>query len=133
VLRKPRRDGAERKVKPKASMKDLNQVLLDQAAGGAVYFASPYHCQAPGRRPARRSRPPTPCSRHWRRDEAEKALKTSIRAGRVSEKWNDDFPRWVWYRDGDGTLYEARSELKTPERYHAYPVERHQVPRDIQW
>jgi hypothetical protein len=133
VLRKPRRDGLDRKVKPKGSMKDLNQVLLDRAADGAIYFASPYHCPEPGRRPARRSQPPTPCLRHWRRDEAERALKRSIRAGRVSEIWNDDFPRWVWYRDGDGTLYEARSEPKTPERYHAYPVERHQVPRDIQW
>jgi hypothetical protein len=132
-LRKPPRDGAARKVKPKASLGTINQILLNQAAESAVYFASPYHCRESGLRPARRSRPGTPCRRNWRRSEAENALKRSIRAGRVSEVWNGDFPRWVWYRDDDGALYEARSELKTPERYHAYPVERHQIPRDIQW
>jgi hypothetical protein len=42
VLRKPRGDGTARKVKPKAPMEPLNQVLLEQAAHGAVYFASPY-------------------------------------------------------------------------------------------
>lgn len=132
-LRKPRRDGAPRKVKPKALLERFNEVLLEQAAKGATYFASPYHCPEPGHRPARRTQPPTPCPRHWRRSEAENALRRSIRAGLVSEVWNGDFPRLVWYRDGDGTLYEARSELKTPERYHAYPVEKHQIPREIQW
>jgi len=116
-----------------SAIRNIQDIPLKAAADKATYVHSPYHCPIEGKGRALRAKPATPCPRRWKQAEAEKALKASILAGRVSEKWNGDFPRLVWYRDGDDTIYQARSEVKTPNRYHAYPIEARQLPKGLKW
>jgi hypothetical protein len=73
---------------------------------------SRYHCPGPnGEHPLPRLKPGTPCPRKWSIAQATIALKHSINAGWLSDKWNEDFPRFVWYRDGD-----MRLDLKSVPR-----------------
>jgi hypothetical protein len=115
------------------AVRNIVHIQLKAAADQAAYISSPYHCPVEGKGRALRAKPATPCPRRWKRAEADQALKTSILAGHVSEKWSGDFPRLVWYRDGDGTIYEARSEVACPNRYHAYPIDARQVPKGVKW
>jgi hypothetical protein len=134
ALKKPKRPKNKPHFKPKALCKYPSPVLLGNVVAAVRYEPSRYHCPGPnGEHPLPRLKPGTPCTRKWSIAQATIALKHSINAGWVSDKWNEDFPRFVWYRDGDGTIYEARSEVGTPYRYHAYPVEIFEVPKALHW
>lgn len=133
ALKKPGR-AEKRAFKPKAFRKEKNADLLASVATRVRYLESQHHCAVGGAQPARRrSQPASKCPRRWTANEALAALRTSIRAGLVSEERNGDFPRYVWYREGEETIYEARSEPHTPERYHGYPVEPYEVPGELNW
>lgn len=106
---------------------------LTKAAEGAIYMASDYLCPGPDGRIKARVKPATPCPRKWTNKEAKAALKRAINAGYVSKTWVGDYPRYVWYRDVEETIYEAVGECKTPHRFHAYPVEASRVPKALQW
>jgi hypothetical protein len=134
ALKKPKRRLNNLSHKPKDLCKDPSPDDLAKAAAAVTYQESPYHCPGPnGQKPKWRAKPASICPRRWSAAEAVAALKRAINAGYVSEKRNDDFPRYDWYREGEDTIYEARSEPNTPERYHAYPVESLQVPGDLGW
>jgi len=126
---------AERRPRPtKAFGKAWEQADLARVAAGANYEPSPYHCRGPdGERPRFRIKPATPCPHDWTVPDAEQVLRQAIRNGFVSEARSGDFPRFVWYREGDNTIYEATNENATPERYHAYPVEQFEVPQALGW
>lgn len=133
-LKKPKRPANRLKCKPKALWSTPDPDRLSRAANSATYSASPYHCQQEkGARRASRMKPASPCPRFWSAKEALQTLKRAIRFGYVSQKWIGDFPQYVWYREGEHTIYEARSEPRTPHRFHAYPIESSQVPRALQW
>jgi hypothetical protein len=130
ALKKPSQN---EKFKLHNALRNIEDLRLQPAARAAIYVASPYHCGEDGKGLAKRRKLATPCPRRWNKSEAEKALRGSILAGRVSEKWDGEFPRFVWYRDDDDTIYEARCEVASPGRYHAYPIENRQVPRGVEW
>jgi hypothetical protein len=133
-LKKPKRPGNRLPQKHKALCKDPDPDVLARAAAAVKYEPSPYHCFGPkGEKPKRRSRPASICPRRWAAAEAVSALRRAINLGYISEKTNGDFPRYIWYREGEDTIYEARADLHTPERFHAYPVESFQVPKELQW
>jgi hypothetical protein len=134
-LRKPGRLSRAKKAgKPKSLCEAPDPDYLRRAANAARYEPSRYHCPGPnGQRPVRRSRPASPCPRDWSVREATEALKRAVNAGYVSEQRNGDFPRYVWYRDELDVFYEARSELRTPDRFHAYPIESIELPRGLRW
>jgi hypothetical protein len=62
------------------------------------------------------------CPPHWDQPSATRALRESLRAGRVSTDWYGNFPRFVWHLEGE-TLYEARLSNRELGEYHAYPLE----------
>jgi hypothetical protein len=70
------------------------------------------------------------CADGWSNRQALNALRQSIREGRVSQAWIDEFPRRVWYKAGD-TWYEAQTNVGTAGEYHAYPVEDSGVPLSL--
>ncbi len=96
------------------------------------YVASPYHCRGDhGERRRRRAKPASVCPRRWSFDEATAALRRAMQLGNVSEAWDGDYPRYVWYRAGPDVTYEARLSGGIPGTYHAYPIEDDQVPKDV--
>lgn len=135
ALKKPQRSETKRPFKAKALRKNLDRSALSDLANKIQYLESPHHCAVGGARPARRKlgKPASKCPRKWSQREALEALKRSIKAGFVSEEANGDFPRYVWYREGEDIIYEARGEPQTPERFHGYPVEDYEVPRELEW
>ena len=129
-MKKPQRRAT--KFKLKQLLIDPDPDRLNRAADNATYHPNPYHC--PGRDHVSRVKPASICPRQWDRDEALRALRFAIRSGSVSNNWFNDFPRYVGYREEDGTtVYEALSEVGTPGRFHAYPVEVDRVPKALNW
>lgn len=117
--------------KPKRMLVRPNLTALTYAAATAVYSQSDYHCPGTKGQPIKsRSKPASHCPRHWSEAEATQALRRAIKAGQVSEIWEDGFPRYVWHRDGDVT-YEARHTRGPSGTFHAYPIEPIQVPRGL--
>ncbi len=123
-LRKPKQAGVQPGGKRLA--RSVNRVELMVAEAAASYSASEYHC--PPQKP--RIKPATPCPRVWKASEANDALRLAIRNERVSEAWEDGFPRYVWHRDGE-TIYEARHTRGPHGTYHAYPIEAADAPRGL--
>jgi hypothetical protein len=133
-LKKPKRPDGKMPFKAKALCKDVKKRPSVQAATNIKYEESPYHCHGPkGERPRFRTKPASPCPRKWSAQEAITALKRAIQLGWISDKRVNDFPRYIWYRDGETTIYEARSAPAVPGKYHAYPVEAWQVPKELKW
>lgn len=104
---------------------------LAKASAAARYSPSDYHCRLPDGRPRRvRAKPASVCPRQWPIDEATEALRITINKGHVSETWEDGFPRYVWYREGE-TIYEARHTRGPHGTYHAYPIEAAEAPLEL--
>ena len=56
-------------------------------------------------------------------------LRESIQKGHTGA-WRKGYPQYVWYRD-NGTVYEARQGSPGSGEYHGYPLQRHEVVRDL--
>ena len=102
---------------------------LEAAAQKVNYKPSDYHCKIDGKL-ARRYKPATPCPRDFTFQQAGDAIRAAIRAGRVSRKWIDGFPKQVWHREGD-TWYEACTEVGTLGTYHGYPIDVFSLPPEL--
>jgi hypothetical protein len=108
-----------------------DQVMLMQAAATAVFGASPYHCRgAKGQPLVTRAKPASPCPRQWSDEEATRTLRAAISRGKISDTWEDGFPKLVWHKDGN-VFYEARHTRGPGGSFHAYPVEDIELPRDL--
>jgi hypothetical protein len=57
-------------------------------------------------------------------------LRTGILNGHVSEYWEGDFPRYVWYRD-EAVVYEGRLMNREAGTYKGYPLEIDEWPAGI--
>lgn len=62
------------------------------------------------------------------RDRVEAWLKEAIRDGNIGGPWEGNFPRYVWYRDTDGSVYEARLVNQGNAEYKGYPLEPDEYP-----
>jgi hypothetical protein len=49
----------------------------------------------------------------------------------VSQHWDGEFPRYVWYKDS-GTVYEARLVNREQGSYKGYPLEPAEWPPGIE-
>jgi hypothetical protein len=117
--------------KQKSLLKSFDRAWLERAAATANYSPSGYHCRMPDGRPRKlRARPASPCARQWQIAEATEALRLAIIRGRVSETWEDGFPRYAWHRDGE-IIYEARHTRGPHGTYHAYPIEPSEAPAGL--
>jgi hypothetical protein len=103
------------------------------AASKVRYTGSPYH-RSPGSKAgpiAQRIGLASRCPPNWTNLEATRLLRGAIVEGRVSIIWDQGYPRYVWYLDGD-VLYEARLTNSGNGEYHGYPLEdRWQWPKNF--
>ena len=98
---------------------------LRVAAETARYAGSPYHRLPSSKmgKPSGRNWPTaSKCDPEWTFESATNALRTAIRAGTVSAKWEGQYPCFAWHLVGD-VLYEARLSNREKGEYHAYPLE----------
>ena len=129
-LNKPERHAAPA-GKRKRLAASVETASTSRAANAATYQASEYHCRGSSGAPRRtRVKPASPCPQDWTVKEAQEALRVAIVNGRVSELWDDEFPRYVWHVQGD-TIYEARHTRGPSGTYHAYPITSREAPAGL--
>ena len=103
---------------------------LSAVAEHADYVGSPEHKDVPSFAGAARPRADASlCDRSLFKelDLINSWLREGIRRGAVSEYWEGEFPRHVWYKDG-GTVYEARLVNREQGLYKGYPLEEAEWP-----
>lgn len=97
---------------------------MQEAAGKVRYTGSPYH-RSPGSKAGAivpRLGLTSKCPPKWTNEDATRVLRLAIREGRVSQVWEEGYPRYVWHLDDD-ILYEARLTNSGTGEYHGYPLE----------
>ena len=108
-----------RKIAPTPLTVDL-QVLANRAR----YVGSPEHKDMPSLSGAPRPRADASiCDRRLSQDFDTVAtwLRSAILDGHFSEYFEGDFPRYVWFRDGE-TAYEGRLVNREAGWYKGYPL-----------
>lgn len=115
--------------KPKVLHKNPTRDELEAATVAARYASSIHHCPENGRL-ATRVKPATRCPRHFSLQDAGNAMRAAIRAGRISRRWINGFPKHIWQKVGD-VWYEGCTTVGNAGVYHGYPVDEHRVPREI--
>lgn len=128
-MRAPKRKRPRvRALLPPEAQKDLRVVALR-----ASYIGSPEHKDTISLAGVPRPRADASiCDRKFARDFKTVALwlRSAILNGQVSEYWEGEFPRYVWYRDGD-TVYEARLVNREAGWYKGYPLGRTEWPDGV--
>lgn len=105
-------------------------VNLEHVAAQARYIGSPEHKEYASIAGIPRPRADASLCPFFSEDHLKivnKWLKESIRKGLVSEFWEGEFPRYVWYRD-ESTVYEARLVNRGAGEYKGYPLESDEWP-----
>lgn len=108
-------------------------VDLVRVANRALYVGSPEHKDIPSFVGAARPRADASiCHRQLAQDFNQVAtwLRSAILNGHVSGYWEGEFPRYVWYRDGN-TVYEGRLVNRDAGWYKGYPLERSEWPEGL--
>ena len=105
---------------------------LTRVAATIRYVGSPEHKDAPSF--AGHPRPRTDasiCDQRLRSaEEITGWLREAIQKGSFGSLWEGNFPRYVWYKDGD-TVYEGRLINQEMGEYKGYPLERNEWPPTI--
>lgn len=105
---------------------------LNVVAERSRYVGSPEHKGAPSF--AGHPRPRTDASIcDQRLDSAEEItrwVRKAIQKGAFGGLWEDGFPRYVWYKDGE-TVYEGRLINQGLGEYKGYPLEANEWPVEI--
>jgi len=130
ALKRPALKARKGQGKPKRIDPAPDSAMIAMAAENANYSPSDgdYHCKgSKGQPPQSRTKYASICPRRWSVKEATAALRAGIENCRVSEAWEDGFPRYVWHVDGQ-VVYEARHTRGPHGTYHAYPLEESQFP-----
>jgi len=108
-------------------------VDLEEVAGRVMYTGSPEHKSTPSfaghPRPRADASLCDPALADKQR-QLTRCLRSAIKRGTVSELWQGDFPRNVWFRDGD-TVFEGRLVNAEQGHYKGYPLERDEWPDGI--
>lgn len=108
-------------------------VDLDDLAGRVRYVGSTEHKDFPSFAGIPRLRADASICPREIRDQAmvEDWLRSAIRRGAVSKRFNGGFPRYIWYRSGD-TVFEARLVNQGDGSYKGYPLGRDEWPAGIE-
>lgn len=134
-MKRPPPNPHSRRVPPRlAPAPDVAR--LSQYERFAEYVGSGEHKSAPwnGKRPAtRRERHASRCPGHLTQEQATRMLKAGIRAGNISEDFDGQMPRRVWYKGSLG-IFEARLtdradiEAGKPAGYKGWPEDAGKLP-----
>lgn len=95
------------------------------------YVGSPEHKDTPSFVGAIRPRADaTICPREFadQQSEVERWLKDAVKAGNIGPPWEGGFPRYVWYRHEDGTIFEGRLVNRDQGQYKGYPLHEQEHP-----
>jgi hypothetical protein len=65
------------------------------------------------------------------RERVEEWLREAIRRGAVGELCEGEFPRYVWFKEGD-VVFEGRLVNRGLGEYKGYPLEQEEWPRGIE-
>jgi len=57
-------------------------------------------------------------------------LREAIRQGHISEYWEDEYPKYVWSRQG-AEVFEARLINRGQGNYKGYPLSSSEIPREL--
>lgn len=129
-MRAPGRKRPQRRRIAKAIERDL-----EAAASTARYIGSPEHKDTPSfaGHPRPRWADASICDRSLAEDQArvQQWLVAAIRRGTVSEDWEGDYPRYVWYKDGS-TVFEGRLVNRTQGWYKGFPLKPTEWPPGIE-
>lgn len=109
-------------------------VNLAALARRASYAGSVEHKDAPSEAGWPRPRADAYiCDRAWigRFAEITRMLRQAIRSGAIGGPWEGDFPRYVWYKAADGSVYEARLINKASGQYKGYKLEEAERPKGM--
>jgi hypothetical protein len=107
---------------------------LDAVASAARYCGSPEHKDTPSFAGQPKPRADASiCDRSFASDRGRPQawLTAAIRRGIVSEDWEGDFPRYVWYKE-EATVYEARLVNRTQGWYKGFPLKPEEWPPGIE-
>jgi hypothetical protein len=108
---------------------------LDALADDVQYVGSPEHKRAPSF-----AGPPSPrpdasiCDpRFLEKQQLLTAwLKIAIRKGAVGALFEGGFPRYIWYKEDEETVHEARLVNQGKGTYKGYPLETDEWPSGIE-
>ncbi len=125
-MRSPNR---HRPLRRKISRPPIDKRLTDIAAK-ASYRGSTEHKDTPsfaGKMPRPRI-DASICERRFASDlkAVNQWLENAISRGAISQLFEGDFPRYVWYKDGD-TVYEARLINSELGEYKGYPLNSNEI------
>ena len=106
---------------------------LEGVAARATYVGSPEHKDAPSF--AGQPRPRADASicdpaLIGKQFQLTSWLRAAIRSGKVSELFEEAFPRYVWHREGD-IVYEARLVNSAAGQYKGYPLNPDEWPEGL--
>jgi hypothetical protein len=124
---------------PKRKRALRRQIEGPEALNGAAiaervsYIGSPEHKDTPSFAGQPRPRADASlCDRQLSQDHERVTqwLQTAIRQGAVGGICEGDFPRYVWYKDGD-VVYEARLVNRESGEYKGYPLNETEWPEGL--
>ena len=127
-MRSPRRKRPRKRliyVQPGADLDDL--------ATRATYVGSPEHKDFPSFAGRPRLRADASCCPREIRDREVVGgwLRSAIQRGVTGAPWEGEFPRYVWYKDGD-TVFEGRLVNRETGSYKGYPLDKDEWPEGIE-
>lgn len=115
-------------------MKTPPGVDLGETAEKVSYIGSPEHKDTTSfAGQARPRRDASICPRELADDLArvESWLRTAIQRGAVNERWEGNYPRYVWFKEG-AQVYEGRLVNRMSGEYKGYPLGPEEWPRGIE-
>ena len=106
---------------------------LEDLARRAVYIGSPEHKDVPSFAGQPRLRADASCCPREIKDRnlVCRWLRCAIRRGATGGPWEEGFPRYVWYKDGD-TVFEGRLVNRGAGSYKGYPLDMDEWPEGIE-
>ena len=129
-MRAPRR---RRPLRRTLDLERLPAEELRSLAERVEYIGSPEHKDQPSFAGHPRPRADaTICDQSFanRLEEILRWLRDAVERGCVGAPWEGDFPRYVWYKDGDD-VYEARLVNRERGQYKGYRLMEEEAPQAI--
>ena len=112
----------------------LQGVDLRHLAERASYVGSPEHKDTPSFAGQPKPRADaTICDRSFvsKLPQRNSWLRSALARGAVGAPWEGDFPRYVWFKEGN-VVYEARLVSSVTGEYKGYELERNEWPKGIE-
>lgn len=98
------------------------------------YVGSPEHKDTPSFAGQPKPRADaTICDRSWvsKLPQLDSWLRSALARGAVGAPWEGDFPRYVWFKEGN-VVYEARLVNSVTGEYKGYELEHNEWPKGIE-